>query len=84
MWESREKPAKRLLSEVGTRLAYTKLLRQTCWECVKGSLRQELVARAWVEQRLSQPVADESFAATHRSLWLGSRPRTGHREIFLS
>ena len=26
---------------------------------------------------------EENLAATHRSLWSGSRPRTGHREIFL-
>ena len=32
----------------------------------------------------AQPACSgRDLAATHRSLWLGSRPRTGHREIFL-
>ncbi len=40
-------------------------------------------ARAWVERRLSRLAAEDNLAATHRSLWLGSRPRTGHRDFFV-
>jgi hypothetical protein len=43
---------------------------------------RETAARVWVERMLGLLAADENLAATHRSLWLGSRPRTGHREIF--
>lgn len=45
-------------------------------------MRQDALKRQWWDRRGGRCVVRDDLAATHRSLWLGSRPRTGHREIF--